>query len=278
MDENLEEEDLELGLAGDGTVVRLVNLVLLQAFSDDATKIVFALEESTAGKDLEFLFDSEAHGDELASARRFNVTIRYYSPHKFHDIAPPPTYLFRPIINRLCVMADIRHWARGPVEGFFSVVIGGVGQISCTAHSHNLNKELTLSRATAGKLEAFGNRKPIALPPLPKPLPDEPVPEFVIRPVPSPDIPHTIVWFISRTVFYGFAHIAVLSLVTFNASLKSALPRWLCAGLEFTTKALELPGSLLPFGGYPWQGPVMTFAFWGMGIACFVQCSTKRRA
>ena len=60
MDENLEEEDdLELGLAGDRTIVRLVNLVLLQAFSDDATKIVFALEESTAGKDLEFLFDSE---------------------------------------------------------------------------------------------------------------------------------------------------------------------------------------------------------------------------
>ena len=279
MCENLEEEDdIELGLAGDRTIVRLVKLFLLQAFSNDATKLVFILEGSVPGEDFDFLFESDPHRDKPTSARRFDVAIRYYSPHGFHDIPSPPLFLFRPIINRLCVMSDVRHWARGSVQGFFTVEIGGLGPISCTVHSDDLKKKLTLSRATAEQLAAFGKRKPIELPPLPEPLPDEPVPEFVLRPVPSPDLAHTIVWFISRTMFYGFAHTAVSSLVTSNASLNSALPPWLRSGFTFAARVLELPGSLLSFGDYLWPGPMTTAILWGMGVACLVQYSTKRRA
>ncbi len=180
--------------------------------------------------------------DPLSSAvpptPRFIFAINCVTSAGHRQLEPAPDYLYRPAVNCLCAMSDIRYWARGPVEGFVDLKTDALGRSPWTLHSANLREQITLSRATAEEIAAFDRRPPIAIPPLPEPLPDVPLPEFIFRPVSPPTRLHAVVWFASRTVFYAFAYIAVFLVVMFNVSLGDALTVWLGKLLAIAARML----------------------------------------
>ena len=286
----------------DNTIIRFIDLVLSQSIREGATEIGFAREQkSEADKpttapaddlfddlmDSEFeallsephrLFEDDFSGDR--PSHRFVFTIKCVTPAGSRQRPPPPPCLYVPVVNCLCAMSDIRYWARGPVAGFIDLKIGGLGRIPWTVHSPNLLEQITLSRATAEQIAAFDRRQPIAVPPLPGPLPDVPLPEFIFRPVSPPTRLHAVVWFVSRTVFYAFAYIEVFSLVKFNASLGDALSTWLGKMFALAAKIMELPIFILSMDEYPGlqEWGWIQFLVWGTGLAYLAQRSTKRKA
>lgn len=290
----------------DSTVVQFLGLVFRQASQHGATQIVFSHEQNFAEgsatsatpaspqpaswdqgsnqNDTDALPGSLSDLDPVPPAvratPRFAFAIKCVTPAGSRQLAPAPDYLYIPAANCLCAMADIRYWARGPVEGFIDMKIGGLGRIPLTVHSSNLREQITLSRATAEEIAAYDRRPPIAVPPLPGPLPDVPLPEFLYRPVSPPSRKHAVVWFVSRTVFYALAYIEVFLLVKFNASLGDALSAWLGTMFELAAKIMELPISLLPMDEYPklQEWGWIQLLFWGAGLAYLAQRSTKRKA
>ena len=286
----------------DSTIPQFIALVLSQSIREGATEIGFAREQKSENDNpttapAADLFDdlmdpefaallSEPHdlSEENAlrdrSSRRFAFAIKCVTPAGSRQLPPPPPFLYVPVVNCLCAMSDIRYWARGAVEGFIDLKIGELGRIPLTVHSSNLLEQITLSRATAEQIAAFDRRPPIAVPPLPEPLPDVPLSESIFRPVSPPSRLHAVVWFVSRTVFYTFAYIEIFLLVEFNALLGDALSVWLGNMFALAAKILELPISLLPMDEYPglqeW-GWIQLFV-WGGGFAYLAQRSTKRKA
>lgn len=289
----------------DSTVVRFIALVFRQAFLPGGTQIVFSREKDRAegrAKDAAATSAQPAPGDQdwdqdatdalfealsdlelvlpaVRATPRFVFAIKCVNSDGSRQLEPPPPSLYTPVINCLCAMSDIRYWARGPVEGFIDMKIGGLGRIPLAVHSSNLREQITLSRATAEEIAAFDRRPPIAVPPLPGPLPDVPLPKYALRPVSPPNRLHAVVWFVCRTVFYAFAYIEVFLLVKFNASLADALSTWLGKMFALAAKIMELPIFILPADEYPglqdWGW--IQFLVWGGGLAYLAQRSTKRK-
>ena len=138
----------------------------------------------------------------LFPQRGMKLSIHYRAGEKLHAPSQRPGYLFSPVICRLCVMAGIDYWAKGCVEGFSHLTIQS-RSVLWRAHSDNLRKSITLTHATAAQAEEYARRKPIEIPPLPAPLPDEPLlPECLCRPTAPRNRTEAIVWFGARMVFY----------------------------------------------------------------------------
>ncbi len=77
-------------------VSRFVNLILQQAILDAAERIEFSL--TGCSPKVEFRISCSYNG-------------------KTHDVAPPPSQLFDPVIVILCNYVSVPYYAKGPVKG-----------------------------------------------------------------------------------------------------------------------------------------------------------------
>ena len=240
-------------------IIRFVNLILYQAIHDGATQIVFAVESPPASEqkepdELEILIAHLEHdGTEMkkvVSGPDFKFCIRYLTHGAFSEVAPPPAYLYWPVICRLCLLSGIRYWAKGRVEGFLDMTLGD-RRARLAVCSDDLGKNLTLTEATAAQIEEHERREPLEVPSLPEPLPEEATPGFVFQPVTPPDATHAVVWFLSRTVFYAVAYICVCVLI------------------------VATRGSLFGFPTFSWQ---LNSLFWGLSVAGAIHWLLARRS
>jgi type IV pilus assembly protein PilB len=98
--ESVDLED-EMAIANDNRVIRLLNLVLLQAIKDKASDIHF-----------------EPFEDEFK--------MRYRIDGVLYEMIPPPRHLANPIVSRIKVMADLDIAERRiPQDGRIELVVGG---------------------------------------------------------------------------------------------------------------------------------------------------------
>jgi len=123
--------------AGQAPVVKLVNLVLLQALKDGATDVHF-----------------EPHEDKFR--------IRYRVDGVLYEMMPPPRHLARPVVNRLKVMAalDVAEY-RLPQVGRIELNVSGQTidirmSTMPTAHGERAALRIVRKERTSLSLEALG--------------------------------------------------------------------------------------------------------------------------
>jgi len=203
----------------------------------------------------------------------FECSIRYLAHGNFSEMSPAPDWVHRPVVSRLCCLSGIRFWAKGSVEGFLDITLGGK-RTRWTVQSDDLSKCITLTEATPTQVEEFERRKPVEVPSLSEPMPDEPLPEYAFRPVPPPSGAHAVVWFLSRTIFYALAQLGMWLLLSFDSMTVAWFSKSLAGGFAFAAKLLALPGSALNLE----VDALGKSLLWGAVIASLIHWRTRCKA
>ena len=190
-------------------IVQLVDLPVYQAVCERATQIVFESVRSPKTDADQATWEDDETGmegflSELEQKFPKRFPIRYFAEGRWSAFAPPPAYLYRPVINRLCVQSGIRYWAKGSVSGYLNVVTANQ-RSSWIVHSHSLAERLVLTAATAEQAAWHEALEPMETPKLPEPPPAEPLFITALQPTRPPTRTEVIVWFLSRLIFYAMA-------------------------------------------------------------------------
>lgn len=184
-------------MANQTPIIRFVWLILYQAMADGAEIVIFRMNRKG---------DETLEDELLRLPRRGEFEIGYQGTHPYSVMAPPPAYLYWPVICRLCCLADVPYWTKGPVSGCFQFRIGSGTDLQTWSYrlqSSDLQSGLTLTRISESEMPADDRYAEIAAPE-PRPIESQPsMPAWQIRPVKPTDRLTALVWSLSRCAFYS---------------------------------------------------------------------------
>lgn len=210
--------DILANKANETPLIRLVWLILYQAMVDGAEVVTFKLGQHGGA----------ALGDDLPKLPIYHeFELGYQGNYPYNVLPPPPLYLYWPVICRLCCLADVPYWAKGPVTGFFQFRIGSGTDLQSWAfklQSSDLQSGLTLTRISESELPAVDWYAEITAPE-PQLIEWQPaMPAWQVRPVQPPDALSAWVWSVSRCAFYSVGCLVAWTLLAAGGLVGGATP------------------------------------------------------
>jgi hypothetical protein len=190
-------DDILGNMANETPIIRFVWLILYQAMADGAEIVTFKMRREGNGG----LSDGQP---ELP--RRDVFEVGYQGNYPYNVLCPPPVYLYWPTICRLCCLADVHYWSKGPVTGYFKIRFGaGTDQQiwPLRLQSNDLQSGLTITRISESELPAEDAFTEVTVPEPPPSERPPAMPTWQVRPVPPPDELSAWVWAASRCAFYS---------------------------------------------------------------------------
>lgn len=218
-------DDILGNMANQTPIIRFVWLILYQAKADGAEIITFKMNRG--GK-------AGLRDEQPELPRRDEFEVGYQGNYPYNVLAPPPAYLYWPTICRLCCVADVPYWAKGPVTGYFRIRFGegAEEQIwSLRLQSSDLQSGLTLTCISDSELPTEDAFAEVTVPaPPPSECPPA-MPMWQVRPVKPPDAVSAWVWAASRCTTYSVGGAVAWTLLAAGGLIGGATP----AGLVGST-------------------------------------------